>query len=175
MVGGAGCRRRHTCHAKRRHCLRHRVRAAPHIMWTLDPAPAGYLPPSALTHISRKATPLLTPGDTYSIHRLYHTLLAPYVHSDSDGRFLGPDGGIHTANFSYYTFLSTWDTYRTWGPLMCALMPSVIHAQRPSHCICIPRACICVHMRAWACTPLLACALSAPNDPHMHSTCIAHV
>ena len=44
---------------------------------------------------------------------LYHTLVAPYVHSDADGRFLGPDGGVHTAKgFTYYSFLSTWDTYR---------------------------------------------------------------
>jgi putative alpha-1,2-mannosidase len=58
---------------------------------------------------------------------LYHTMVAPYVHSDVDGRFLGPDGQVHVArNFTYYSFLSTWDTYRAWGPLMCRLMPGVM-------------------------------------------------
>ena len=62
---------------------------------------------------------------------LYHTMVAPYVHSDADGRFRGPDGGVHTASwkgrkFTYYTFLSTWDTYRAWGPLMCRLRPRLM-------------------------------------------------
>ena len=58
---------------------------------------------------------------------LYHAFTAPYVHSDADGRFLGPDGLIHRADgFTYYSFLSTWDTYRAWGPLMCRLMPHVM-------------------------------------------------
>lgn len=32
---------------------------------------------------------------------LYHTMVSPYVHSDVDGRFLGPDGNVHVArNFT---------------------------------------------------------------------------
>ena len=57
---------------------------------------------------------------------LYHIFLSPYVHSDIDGHFLGPDGLIHRTDFTYYSFLSTWDTYRAWGPLMCRTMPSVM-------------------------------------------------
>ena len=57
---------------------------------------------------------------------LYHAFSAPYVHSDADGRVRGPDGLLHVArNFTYYSFLSMWDTYRVWGPLMCRLQPQV--------------------------------------------------
>ena len=62
---------------------------------------------------------------------LYHMMVAPYVHSDADHRFRGPDGGVHIASwrgrpFTFYTFLSTWDTYRAWGPLMCRLRPRMM-------------------------------------------------
>lgn len=57
---------------------------------------------------------------------LYHMLLSPYVHSDADGRFLGPDRRIHQASTVYYSFISSWDVYRAWGPLMCIMMPNVM-------------------------------------------------
>lgn len=57
---------------------------------------------------------------------LYHMMISPYVHNDVDGRFLGPDQRIHTTSTVYYTFLSTWDIYRTWGPLMCVMHPEIM-------------------------------------------------
>ena len=43
---------------------------------------------------------------------LYHMMVAPYVHSDADGRYAGADGVRRRGNATLYTFLSTWDTYR---------------------------------------------------------------
>ena len=38
---------------------------------------------------------------------LYRSLLSPYAHSDADGRMKST-----VVDFTYYTFLSTWDTFR---------------------------------------------------------------
>ena len=57
---------------------------------------------------------------------LYHMFVSPYLHSDADGRFNGPDGRLHYSESEFYTFLSTWDTYRTWGPLMCKIAPDIM-------------------------------------------------
>ena len=58
---------------------------------------------------------------------VYHSLVSPYLHSDVDGRFVGPDGAVATADgFNYYSFLSTWDTYRAWAPLMAKFAPAVL-------------------------------------------------
>jgi predicted alpha-1,2-mannosidase len=49
---------------------------------------------------------------------LYHSLLAPNLYIDSDGRYRGRDLEIHTADgFDYYTVFSLWDTYRATHPL----------------------------------------------------------
>lgn len=49
---------------------------------------------------------------------LYHTAIAPCLYSDSDGRYRGMDGKIHTADgFDRYTVFSLWDTFRSLHPL----------------------------------------------------------
>ncbi|MDG5490753.1 GH92 family glycosyl hydrolase [Psychroserpens sp. SPM9] len=49
---------------------------------------------------------------------LYHSMLAPNLYQDVDGRYRGMDLKIHEANaFEYYTVFSLWDTYRATHPL----------------------------------------------------------
>ncbi|RST30683.1 glycoside hydrolase family 92 protein [Sphingomonas ginkgonis] len=55
---------------------------------------------------------------------LYHSLLAPSVWSDADGRYRGPDDQVHRADG--YTFRSTfslWDTFRAEHPLLTLIQP----------------------------------------------------
>ncbi len=49
---------------------------------------------------------------------LYHSMLAPNLYSDVDGRYRGRDLEVHRADgFDYYTVFSLWDTYRAAHPL----------------------------------------------------------
>lgn len=49
---------------------------------------------------------------------LYHTMIAPNLYQDVDGRYRGMDMKIHnTKDFKYYTVFSLWDTYRAAHPL----------------------------------------------------------
>ena len=49
---------------------------------------------------------------------LYHSMLAPNLYQDVDGRYRGMDLNIHqNTNFNYYTVFSLWDTYRAAHPL----------------------------------------------------------
>jgi predicted alpha-1,2-mannosidase len=49
---------------------------------------------------------------------LYHTMLAPNLYKDVDGRYRGMDLNIHhTDDFDYYTVFSLWDTFRAAHPL----------------------------------------------------------
>ncbi len=49
---------------------------------------------------------------------MYHTMLAPNLYHDVDGRYRGMDLEIHqTQDFDYYTVFSLWDTYRATHPL----------------------------------------------------------
>ncbi|MDZ7267834.1 MAG: GH92 family glycosyl hydrolase [candidate division KSB1 bacterium] len=49
---------------------------------------------------------------------LYHTLLAPHLFMDGDGRYRGRDGRVHRARgFTNYTVFSLWDTFRATHPL----------------------------------------------------------
>lgn len=49
---------------------------------------------------------------------LYHSMLAPNLYQDVDGRYRGMDLEIHeTKDFEYYTVFSLWDTYRAAHPL----------------------------------------------------------
>ena len=49
---------------------------------------------------------------------LYHSMLAPNLYQDVDGRYRGMDLNIHqTTDFDYYTVFSLWDTYRAAHPL----------------------------------------------------------
>ncbi|MBN6152408.1 GH92 family glycosyl hydrolase [Xanthomonas sp. AmX2] len=56
---------------------------------------------------------------------LYHSLLAPTLFSDVDGRYRGMDLAIHTAPPGYhnYSTYSLWDTYRALHPLLTLVQP----------------------------------------------------
>ncbi|AAM42166.1 GH92 family glycosyl hydrolase [Xanthomonas campestris] len=56
---------------------------------------------------------------------LYHSLLAPTLFSDVDGRYRGMDLQIHTAPKGYhnYSTYSLWDTYRAAHPLLTLVQP----------------------------------------------------
>lgn len=51
---------------------------------------------------------------------LYHTMMAPSLYQDADGRYRGMDGRIHQADPGTinYTAYSMWDTFRALHPLM---------------------------------------------------------
>ena len=49
---------------------------------------------------------------------MYHTMTAPSVFSDVNGQYRGADGKVYDGNFTNYTTLSLWDTYRAAHPLM---------------------------------------------------------
>ncbi|MBE9488984.1 MAG: GH92 family glycosyl hydrolase, partial [Bacteroidetes bacterium] len=49
---------------------------------------------------------------------LYHTMIAPNLYQDVDGRYRGVDLKVHQNKaFDYYTVFSLWDTYRAAHPL----------------------------------------------------------
>lgn len=56
---------------------------------------------------------------------LYHTMLAPTLFDDVDGRHMGMDGRIHNlpAGRHNYSTFSLWDTYRALHPLYTLMMP----------------------------------------------------
>ncbi|WP_454830835.1 GH92 family glycosyl hydrolase [Pseudoxanthomonas wuyuanensis] len=56
---------------------------------------------------------------------LYHSLLAPTLFSDVDGRYRGMDLQVHTLPDGYhnYSTYSLWDTYRTLHPLLTLVQP----------------------------------------------------
>jgi predicted alpha-1,2-mannosidase len=55
---------------------------------------------------------------------LYHTLLAPSVWSDTDGRYRGPDDQVHVAkDFTFRSTFSLWDTFRAEHPLLTLVQP----------------------------------------------------
>lgn len=51
---------------------------------------------------------------------LYHSMSAPNIYNDVDGRYRGRDDAIHNTEgkFDYYTVFSLWDTYRAEHPLL---------------------------------------------------------
>lgn len=51
---------------------------------------------------------------------LYHSMVAPMVAQDVDGRYRGMDKAVHQApsGFTNYTVFSLWDTFRALHPLM---------------------------------------------------------
>lgn len=62
---------------------------------------------------------------------LYHTMLAPNLYQDVDGRYRGMDLEIHQSNdFTNYTVFSLWDTYRSAHPLY-----TIIEKERTTHFI----------------------------------------
>lgn len=55
---------------------------------------------------------------------LYHSLVAPNVWSDADGRYLGMDGKVHRIDGARrYTVFSLWDTFRATHPLFTLIEP----------------------------------------------------
>ncbi len=56
---------------------------------------------------------------------LYHSLLMPTIFEDSDGRYPGFDGKVHTANSGHHVYASYsgWDIYRSEVPLLAMLQP----------------------------------------------------
>jgi predicted alpha-1,2-mannosidase len=59
---------------------------------------------------------------------LYHTMMAPTLLSDVDGRFRGPDGNVHrTKGYDYYTEMSLWDTFRAENPLLTLTQPARVN------------------------------------------------
>lgn len=55
---------------------------------------------------------------------LYHTMIAPLLYGDADGRYRGMDQQIHTYSIANrYSAYSLWDTYRSWFPLMTIIQP----------------------------------------------------
>ncbi|MCB0464098.1 MAG: GH92 family glycosyl hydrolase [Aequorivita sp.] len=62
---------------------------------------------------------------------LYHTMIAPNLYQDVDGRYRGMDLKIHQSNdFENYTVFSLWDTYRAAHPLY-----TIIEKERTTHFI----------------------------------------
>ncbi len=55
---------------------------------------------------------------------VYHTLMAPSLFMDSDGRYRGPDNAVHQAKgFRNVSTFSLWDTYRALHPLLTLIQP----------------------------------------------------
>jgi predicted alpha-1,2-mannosidase len=67
-----------------------------------------------------------TPNDRRIFYTsLYHTMLAPTLFSDVDGRYRGMDGEVHQlkAGENNYSTFSLWDTYRAAHPLYTLFQP----------------------------------------------------
>lgn len=54
----------------------------------------------------------------------YHSMLAPTIYSDVDGKYYGPDGQVHqAAGWTNYSTFSLWDTFRASHPLFTYTQP----------------------------------------------------
>lgn len=54
---------------------------------------------------------------------LYHTMLAPNIYSDTDGRYRAHDMQIYQSDQKAYTVFSLWDTFRALHPLFNLIEP----------------------------------------------------
>lgn len=55
---------------------------------------------------------------------LYHSFMMPTDLTEAGRRYRGVDGEVHTASdFTYYSDLSLWDTFRTLHPLLALIAP----------------------------------------------------
>ncbi len=56
---------------------------------------------------------------------MYHSMMAPFIWQDVDGRYRGMDKQIHQAADGHvnYTVFSLWDTFRAFHPLMTIINP----------------------------------------------------
>lgn len=60
---------------------------------------------------------------------LYHSMLAPTIYGDVDGRYRGPDKKIHQASgFENYSTFSLWDTFRAAHPLYTLIQPERVNS-----------------------------------------------
>ena len=61
---------------------------------------------------------------------LYHSLLAPSVWGDADGRYRGPDDQVHKAEgFTFRSTFSLWDTFRAQHPLLTLVQSEAANAE----------------------------------------------
>lgn len=59
---------------------------------------------------------------------LYHTMIAPTVYSDVDGKYYGPDKQVHQADgWTNYSTFSLWDTFRAAHPLFTYTQPERVN------------------------------------------------
>ena len=74
--------------------------------------------------LGRVAIEAPAPMRTSVYTALYHSLLAPGVWSDADGRYRGPDDQVHVADgFTFRSTFSLWDTFRAEHPLLTLVQP----------------------------------------------------
>ena len=74
--------------------------------------------------LGRVAIDAPAPMRTSVYTALYHSLLAPGVWSDADGRYRGPDDQVHVADgFTFRSTFSLWDTFRAEHPLLTLVQP----------------------------------------------------
>ncbi|ETI59434.1 sugar hydrolase [Sphingobium sp. C100] len=60
---------------------------------------------------------------------LYHSLMAPSVWGDADGRWRGPDDQVHEGRgFTMHSTFSLWDTFRAEHPLLTLIQPAAKNA-----------------------------------------------
>ena len=59
---------------------------------------------------------------------LYHTMIDPRVYTDVDGRYVGGDYEVHSADksFTKRTMFSGWDVFRSQFPLQTIINPSLV-------------------------------------------------
>ncbi|MDR1611048.1 MAG: GH92 family glycosyl hydrolase [Candidatus Symbiothrix sp.] len=59
---------------------------------------------------------------------LYHTMIDPRIYTDADGRYVGGDGRIYTADgFTKRTIFSGWDVFRSQFPLQTLINPQLVN------------------------------------------------
>lgn len=56
---------------------------------------------------------------------MYHLMVAPSEFCDVDRQYRGSDGRVYDGDFTNYTTLSLWDTYRAFHPLMTLIYPEL--------------------------------------------------
>jgi predicted alpha-1,2-mannosidase len=59
---------------------------------------------------------------------VYRSLLSQYIYQDVDGKYMGMNDKIQTAdNFDFYHAFLTWDTYRSQHPLLTVITPDRVN------------------------------------------------
>ena len=96
----------------------------------LDAEPGGFDTVREATRVrwqealGRVAIDAPAPMRTSVYTALYHSLLAPGVWNDADGRYRGPDDQVHVADgFTFRSTFSLWDTFRAEHPLLTLVQP----------------------------------------------------